>query len=138
MRWPSKAVHDALLVVDVQNDFCPGGALEVAEGDAVIPVLNEWISAAEAARVPILASRDWHPAGHVSFKMRGGPWPEHCVQGTTGAEFHPHLKLPPTVEIISKGDTPDRDSYSAFGGTDLAGRLQRLGVQRLWIGGLTL
>src|ERR1051326_4933654 len=128
---------DALLVVDVQNDFCPGGALAVAEGDKVVPALNRWIEKASASGVPIFASRDWHPPGHISFQQRGGPSPPHCVQGTAGAAFHPDLKLPPDAQIISKADHPDQDSYSAFGGTDLAEQLRRAGVRRVWIGGLT-
>lgn len=128
---------DALIIVDVQNDFCPGGALAVIEGDKVVPVLNEWITAAEAAEVPVFASRDWHPANHISFRDRGGPWPPHCVQGTAGAEFHRDLKLPHDVQIISKADTPDQESYSAFGGTDLAAKLRQTEIRRVWIGGLT-
>jgi nicotinamidase/pyrazinamidase len=127
---------DALLIVDVQNDFCPGGALAVPEGHQVARVLNRWIEKAERENVPIFASRDWHPAGHVSFKERGGPWPPHCVQGTSGADFHPDLRLPARTEIISKGHHPDLDSYSAFGGTDLEEKLRRSAVTRLWIGGL--
>jgi nicotinamidase/pyrazinamidase len=128
---------DALLVVDVQNDFCPGGALAVRHGDQVVPILNKWIAEARAAGIPVFASRDWHPRNHSSFKERGGPWPPHCIQNTAGAEFHPDLKLPPEVQIISKADTPDVDSYSAFGGTDLAKRLHQAGIKRVWIGGLT-
>jgi nicotinamidase/pyrazinamidase len=128
---------DALLIVDVQNDFCPGGALAVIKGDEVVPILNEWIERARAAGVPIFASRDWHPAGHVSFEERGGPWPPHCVQDTPGAAFHPGIKLPSDIEIISKAETPDEDSYSAFGGTNLAEKLRLQGVKRVWIGGLT-
>lgn len=128
---------DALLVVDVQIDFCPGGSLAVNRGDDVVPVLNRWIKEAQRLDVPVYASRDWHPPGHISFKERGGPWPPHCIQGTRGAEFHPDLELPSDVQIISKADNPDEDSYSAFGGTDLAARLRRAGVKRVWIGGLT-
>lgn len=127
---------DALLVVDVQNDFCPGGALAVPEGDRVVPVLNLWIAAARESGAPIFASRDWHPRGHVSFRQRGGPWPEHCVQRTPGAELRADLKLPPEAVVISKGTELDRDAYSAFDGTDLAERLRRAGVQRVWVGGL--
>lgn len=127
---------DALVVVDVQNDFCPGGALPVPEGDRVVPVLNEWIRQARQAGVPVFASRDWHPPGHVSFRERGGPWPPHCVQGSWGARFHPALELPPDAVVVDKGDDPDRDAYSAFQGTDLARRLREAGVRRLWIGGL--
>jgi len=128
---------DALLVVDVQNDFCPGGSLAVSEGDKVVPILNHWIQEAMSASVPVFASRDWHPANHISFKERGGPWPPHCVQGTRGAAFHPDLRLPHDVQVISKANTPDKDSYSAFGDTDLASRLKGADVERLWIGGLT-
>ncbi len=127
---------DALLIVDVQNDFCPGGALPVPEGDLVVPVLNRWIAQAEARGIPVFASRDWHPNNHISFKGRGGPWPPHCVQGTPGAAFHPDLKLPRDVRIVSKAKHPDKDSYSAFGGTDLADRLRRANVKNVWIGGL--
>ena len=103
---------DALLVVDVQNDFCPGGALAVPDGDAVITVLNDWIQAAVAASVPIYASRDWHPEDHVSFAERGGPWPRHCVQDTDGAAFHADLDLPAGTVILTKADRPDQDAYS--------------------------
>ena len=127
---------DALLVVDIQNDFCPGGALGVSAGDEVIPVLNRWIGEAGAKGVPVFATRDWHPADHISFRQRGGPWPPHCVQGTHGAEFHPDLRLPPDAQIVSKATTPDVESYSAFGDTDLVKRLRDAGVKRVWIGGL--
>jgi nicotinamidase-related amidase len=127
---------DALLIVDVQNDFCPGGALGVSEGDRVIPVLNEWIATAESQSIPIYVTRDWHPAGHISFRQRGGPWPPHCVQGTHGAAFHPQLDLRPDMQIINKGADIDRDSYSAFGGTDLNARLLQKGIKRIWVGGL--
>ncbi|HEY2382490.1 MAG TPA: nicotinamidase [Terriglobia bacterium] len=128
---------DALLVVDVQNDFCPGGALAVKRGDEVVPVLNQWIQEAQRLGVAIYASRDWHPPDHISFKARGGPWPPHCVQGTAGAAFHPDLKLPANAQIISKAEKADEDSYSAFGGTNLGERLHRSGTKRVWIGGLT-
>lgn len=127
---------DALLIVDVQKDFCPGGALAVPEGDAVVPVLNRWTAAAEAAGVPVLASRDWHPPNHISFTERGGPWPPHCVQDTPGAAFHPDLALPELTPIISKGTHPNRDQYSAFDDTGLAERLRQEGVERVWTGGL--
>ena len=127
---------DALLIVDVQNDFCPGGALPVPEGDLVVPVLNTWIEAAVEAGVPIYASRDWHPASHQSFKEHGGPWPPHCVQGTDGAAFHPALRLPPEVVVVSKGVEPDDVGYSMFEETGLKELLQRAGVRRVWVGGL--
>jgi nicotinamidase/pyrazinamidase len=128
---------DALLIVDVQNDFCPGGALAVPGGDEVVPILNRWIEEAQRHNIPIYVTRDWHPARHVSFKERGGPWPPHCVQGTPGAAFHPGLRLPSNVEILSKGYDPDEDHYSAFGGTGLKEKLKQAGIKRLWIGGLT-
>jgi nicotinamidase/pyrazinamidase len=137
-RGPELEPSDALLIIDVQNDFCARGSLPVPDGDAVVPVLNRWIVAARRAGVPIVASRDWHPAGHVSFRARGGPWPPHCVQGTRGAEFHPALDLPPDAPIVSKGENPDRDNYSDFQQTDLAARLRRQGVRRLFVGGLAL
>lgn len=133
---PTFQTDDALLVVDVQNDFCPGGALAVDEGDRIVPVLNEAIDAAGKAGIPVIASRDWHPRGHCSFAEQGGPWPEHCVQDTHGAAFHADLALPEDVEVVSKGQSMDRDQYSALDGTGLGERLKKRGVHRLWIGGL--
>ena len=127
---------DALLIVDVQNDFCPGGALEVPGGDAVIPLFNKWIEAARKTGAMVVASRDWHTLDHCSFTSQGGPWPEHCVQGTPGADFHPNLKLPPDTVLVSKGTAFDRDAYSAFEDTGLAGFLRGRGIKRLWVGGL--
>jgi nicotinamidase/pyrazinamidase len=127
---------DGLIVVDVQNDFCPGGALAVEEGDTIIPVLNQWIGAAQEKGISIYASRDWHPVQHVSFKERGGPWPPHCIQDTEGAMFHPDLKLPENVVKVTKGVRFDQDQNSAFDQTGLAEQLKRDGVRRLWIGGL--
>ncbi|HXZ93337.1 MAG TPA: nicotinamidase [Burkholderiales bacterium] len=133
--WP--AAGDALLVVDVQKDFLPGGALAVARAGEVVAPLNAAIRAFERAGRPVYASRDWHPANHCSFKARGGPWPPHCVAGTRGAEFADGLALPRSAGIVSKADTPDVDAYSAFGGNDLAAQLRRQGVRRVVIGGLT-
>jgi nicotinamidase/pyrazinamidase len=130
--------EDAIVVVDVQNDFCPGGALEVPRGDEVVPVLNNWIDAARQEGARIVASRDWHPAGHVSFEKRGGPWPPHCIRNTSGAAFHPDLDLPEDVWIISKGESLDSDEYSVFDRTGLAERLNDAGVVRVWIGGLAM
>lgn len=127
---------DALLIVDVQNDFCPGGALPIKQGDEVVPVLNEWIAAAQATGVPVYASRDWHPLEHPSFAPQGGPWPVHCVQDTAGAAFHPQLRLPEDAVIVTKGTRFDKDQYSAFDETGLAEALRRREVRRLWIGGL--
>jgi nicotinamidase/pyrazinamidase len=129
---------DALLVIDVQNDFCPGGSLPVPEGDQVVPVLNHWIEAAVTAGVPVYASRCWHPRGHVSFRERGGPWPPHCIQDSAGAAFHPALRLPSGTPVITKGADLDRDNYSDFYETGLAERLRRAGVRRLFVGGLAL
>ncbi len=131
----------ALLVVDVQNDFCPGGALAVPEGDRVVPVLNRYMELFISAGLPVYASRDWHPGRTRHFKDYGGLWPTHCVQGTKGAEFHPELKLPEGTVIITKGDDPDKDSYSAFQAHDPEGRpfkevLERDGVEHLYVGGL--
>jgi nicotinamidase/pyrazinamidase len=127
---------DALIVVDVQVDFCPGGALPIERGDEVVPVLNHWMAAAERAGVPIYASRDWHPAGHLSFVESGGTWPPHCVQDSPGARFHPDLKLPGSTIVVTKGVRFDRDQYSAFDGTGLGADLRRRGVRRVWVGGL--
>lgn len=127
---------DALLVVDVQCDFLPGGALAVPQGDAVVPVLNRYIAQARQAGVPVFASRDWHPQDHVSFRARGGPWPPHCVAESEGAGFAPGLELPRDAVVVSKATSKDADAYSAFAGTDLAVDLRARGVRRLWIGGL--
>lgn len=128
---------DALLVVDVQRDFCPGGALAVPEGDRVVDVLNRWSREAALSDALVVASRDWHPSGHVSFESRGGPWPEHCVQGTEGARFHPDLQLPPDAVLVSKGQHPDREACSAFEETGLVEVLKERGVRRIFVGGLT-
>ncbi|MGS2744426.1 isochorismatase family protein [Halomonas sp. LS-001] len=127
---------DAILAVDVQNDFCPGGALAVKDGDKVVPVLNLWLEAAAHNDIPVIASRDWHPVDHCSFHHQGGPWPVHCVQDTKGAAFHSGLQLPSDAIRVSKGTAFDRDAYSAFDGTGLAGYLKQRGVKRLWVGGL--
>jgi len=128
---------DALIVVDVQNDFLPGGSLAVPGGDEVVPELNHYIAAFQAKRLPIFATRDWHPPNHCSFKAYGGPWPPHCVAGTRGAAFAPGLKLPASTAVITlKGTEPDRDAYSGFERTDLDARLRAVGVHRLLVGGL--
>ena len=127
---------DGLLVVDVQNDFLPGGALGVARGDEIIPVLNRYAVEFRARGLPIFASRDWHPPEHCSFREEGGIWPVHCVMGTKGAEFHPDFHLPPSAIVISKATDPKKEAYSAFEGTTLDERLRKTGVRRLFIGGL--
>jgi nicotinamidase/pyrazinamidase len=127
---------DALLVVDVQVDFCPGGALPIEEGDAVVRVLNLWLTAAAAKGLPVYASRDWHPSGHFSFTESGGLWPPHCLQDSEGARMHPDLQLPADAVVVTKGVRFDQDQNSAFDQTGLAERLRRDGIRRLWIGGL--
>lgn len=132
---------DALVIVDVQNDFCPGGSLAVPDGDQVVPLLNRYIERFAALKGPIFASRDWHPAVTKHFKAYGGVWPPHCVQGTKGAEFHADLRLPGDAVIVSKGMDPDADAYSCFQAEDLNGMpfaaaLGEGSVQRLFVGGL--
>src|SRR5258705_7018349 len=125
----------ALIVVDVQNDFCPGGALAVAHGDEVVAPLNKLINEFLQRGDPVYKSRDWHPPTTKHFRAYGGTWPVHCVQGTAGAEFHPALKDDPRIQIISKG-LGDEDCYSAFDGSDLSARLRQQGVVNVWVGGL--
>ncbi|HEB99096.1 MAG TPA: nicotinamidase [Thiotrichales bacterium] len=127
---------DALLLVDVQNDFLPGGSLAVPGGDAVIAPLNHCIDRFTRAGLPIFATRDWHPPRHCSFREQGGPWPHHCIAGTPGAAFAADLRLPPDTVVIDKATTTEQDAYSGFEGTDLAARLREAGVLRLFVGGL--
>jgi nicotinamidase/pyrazinamidase len=127
---------DALLVVDVQNDFLPGGSLAVPKADEIIPILNRYIAQFVDHLLPIYATRDWHPVDHCSFQAQGGPWPPHCIADTSGARFAANLDLPSDVLIVSKATTPQKDAYSGFEGTDLARRLRSQGVERLFIGGL--
>ncbi len=129
-------MNTAVLLVDVQNDFCAGGSLAVPDGDAVVPVCNKLIESAAALGRPVLASRDWHPVRHCSFVERGGNWPAHCVAGTRGAEFHPDLRLPADAVILDKAATADADAYSAFDGTRAAEILRGMGVTRLLVCGL--
>lgn len=125
----------ALIVVDVQNDFCPGGALAVAHGDEVVGPLNNLMKEFLQRGEPVFKSRDWHPEKTRHFAAYGGTWPVHCVQNTRGAEFHPVLIDDTHIRVVSKG-LGDEDSYSAFDGTDLALQLRRLGVEEVWVGGL--
>jgi len=132
---------DALIIVDVQNDFCPGGSLAVTGGDEVVPVLNQYIEQFTQARVPIFATRDWHPENTRHFKIHGGLWPPHCIQGTKGAEFRTDLALPDDAVIVSAGMAPDEEGYSGFDGKDengagLADLLRARGVERVFIGGI--
>jgi nicotinamidase/pyrazinamidase len=135
-KMQAEAKERALIVVDVQNDFCPGGTLAVAGGDEVVEPLNQLITEFLERGEPVFKSRDWHPANTKHFADFGGTWPIHCVQNTKGAEFHPNLIDDIHIRVISKG-LGDEDCYSAFDGTDLGLQLQRLGVNEIWIGGLT-
>jgi nicotinamidase/pyrazinamidase len=128
--------QDALLVTDIQIDFLPGGALPVEGGDEIIPVINNYIKRFVDAKAHVFASRDWHPPNHISFKAQGGPWPPHCVQGTSGAQFSPDLKLPSRTVIISKATDPEREAYSVYDGTNFADKLRQVGVKRLFVAGL--
>jgi nicotinamidase/pyrazinamidase len=133
--------RDALVIVDVQNDFCPGGSLAVPAGDEVVPLLNRYARHFATRGAVIFASRDWHPARTKHFAEWGGAWPPHCVQGTRGAEFHPGLSLPAAVDVLSKGMDPELDAYSAFDAETTAGKpfqeaLAARGVRRLFVGGL--
>jgi len=125
--------RDAVIVVDVQNDFCPGGALPIPEGDRVIPPLNALVRRGTCLNI---ATRDWHPRDHCSFTNQGGIWPVHCVAETWGAEFHPALDHSRLQLIVSKATTPNQEAYSGFQGTSLATLLRERGVERLLIGGL--
>ena len=125
--------RDAIILVDVQNDFCPGGALPVPEGDRVVPALNALLKRVRAFTV---ATRDWHPPTHCSFKPQGGVWPVHCVSGTRGADFHPDLAADRVAHVVSKATRPDEEAYSGFQGTDLADLLRKRGTQRVFVAGL--
>ncbi len=128
----------ALMIVDLQNDFCPGGALPVAGGHDIVPVVNELASAFQRAGRPVIATQDWHPPDHVSFQARGGPWPPHCVQGTPGAELHPLLRREPITHIVRKAYRRDEEAYSAFQGTGLTDLLRALGVEEVYVCGLAM
>jgi nicotinamidase/pyrazinamidase len=129
------AKKQALIVVDVQNDFCPGGTLAVAHGDEVVEPLNRLIEEFLAKDAPVFKTRDWHPAVTKHFAKYGGIWPVHCVQNTKGAAFHPQLKDDPRIHIISK-DRADSDGFSGFDETDLAEQLHQNEVEEVLIGGL--
>jgi len=134
-------VKKALLIVDVQNDFCPAGALAVPEGDKVVPILNKYIKYFSKKKLPIFATRDWHPVQSRHFKPFGGVWPVHCIQNTPGANFHPGLKLPKDAILLYKGMYPDRDDYSAFQAEDTSGLnllslLRKMGVGEVYVAGL--
>jgi nicotinamidase/pyrazinamidase len=127
---------DALIVVDVQKDFLPGGALAVPRGDDVVPVLNRYLSLFASRGLRTVATRDWHPPNHCSFRQQGGLWPPHCVVDSWGAAFADELHLPPDVVVVSKATHPLAEAYSDFEGTDLAQRFRAAGIGRLFVGGL--
>ncbi|NPV06758.1 MAG: nicotinamidase [Anaerolineae bacterium] len=126
----------ALIIVDVQNCFVPGGALPTPGGHEVVEPLNRYAELVVQAGGKVFASRDWHPKDHMSFQSRGGPWPPHCVQGTEGAGLHPKLRLPEGAQIVSKGYDPDDEDYSAFDNTGLDDMLKQAGIKRVLVGGL--
>src|SRR5262249_16061857 len=133
--------RDALIVVDIQNDFCPGGALGVRWGHAIVPVLNRCLARFDGAGASIYLTRDWHPPVTRHFQAHGGVWPSHCVQGTPGAAFAPDIRHPAEALVVSKGMNPEEDAYSAFQAEDHSGRrlpaiLAERGIRRLYVGGL--
>lgn len=140
MQAPSNPIEpetgDALLLVDLQNDFLPGGSLAVPRGDEVIPVANRLAASFARRGLPVFATRDWHPEGHCSFREQGGPWPVHCVAESRGAAFAQALSLPPSATVISKATSVEADAYSGFGGTALDRELRAAGARRLFVAGL--
>jgi nicotinamidase/pyrazinamidase len=126
----------ALIVVDLQNDFCPGGALAVKDGDKIIPTINKLMNFFLTKSLPVFLTRDWHPPDHCSFIQQGGKWPPHCVKHTWGAMFHPNLEVPKNALIISKATKRDKEAYSGFEGTNLLPKLRSFGVQKVVVTGL--
>jgi nicotinamidase/pyrazinamidase len=129
-------MRKALIVVDVQNDFCPGGSLAVAQGDKVVAPLNKLMKEFLDRGEPVYKTRDWHPEKTKHFAIYGGTWPIHCVQNTRGAEFHSDLLDDPRITVISKGFDERADGYSGFDGTQLAQLLRDEEVKEIWVGGL--
>ena len=129
-------IKKVLIIVDMQNDFCPGGALAVKGGDGIIPVINQYIKRFTEKNELVVFTRDWHPADHCSFKDHGGIWPPHCVAGTKGAEFHHGICVPEKSLIISKADTQSKDAYSGFDATSLDSQLKKLDIKEVWVCGL--
>lgn len=127
---------DALIIVDLQNDFLPGGSLGVPQGDEVVAPIQQLIDLYQAHGLPVYASRDWHPEGHCSFTAQGGPWPVHCIAGSNGAAFSSAIPLEQFATIISKATTIEKDAYSAFNGTDLAAAMRARGIERVAVCGL--
>ena len=127
---------DALIVVDVQNDFCPGGALAVADGDAIVPLINGLTPRFQIAAF----TRDWHPPDHCSFTAEpefvDGSWPAHCIRDTSGAAFHADLTVPKSAIVVSKATEREPDAYSGFDGSTLAAQLLAWGVRRVFVCGL--
>jgi nicotinamidase/pyrazinamidase len=133
---------DALIVVDMQNDFMPGGALPVPNALTIIPTINRYVELFEKVNATIVFTRDWHPKNHASFKSRGGPWPPHCIQNTYGAELHPDLMVPKSAVIISKAFKEDEEAYSGFKGIELESKkdlnsiLRSREVKRVFVSGV--
>lgn len=127
---------DALVIVDIQKDFLPGGALAVSHGNDVLSVLLRCINKFESRGLPIFATRDWHPLHHCSFTAQGGVWPIHCVADSPGAKPPPSFQLPSSTVIVTKGTAPETEGYSGFQGTTLNVQLKEAGVRRLFVGGL--
>ncbi|OHC70202.1 MAG: nicotinamidase [Rhodocyclales bacterium GWA2_65_20] len=130
------ATGDALVVVDLQNDFLPGGSLAVPDGDAVLPPLNGYVELFVRHALPVFATRDWHPPDHCSFRSQDGSWPPHCIAGSAGARFAAALHLPADATLVSKATQAESDAYSGFGGTELDAMLRAAGARRLFVGGL--
>ena len=128
--------EDALILVDVQVDFLPGGALGVPQASGLLETLNSYLERFVQKQLPVIATRDWHPIDHCSFVDQGGPWPQHCVQQSPGAAFPPQLRLPDNVMVINKATAIDQEAYSGFEGTNLGDTLRDLGVRRVFIAGL--
>lgn len=128
--------HDALLIIDIQNDFLPGGALGVSGSDHILPILQNYLQRFHSHGLPIVLTRDWHPPNHCSFKPQGGRWPVHCVAGSPGALPPSSFVTPPSAHVIYKAFNQDQDAYSGFEGTSLDQHLRALTVHRLFIGGL--
>lgn len=130
------ASKDALVIVDMQNDFMPDGALPVPNALTIIPIINKYVEVFVKSRGVVVATRDWHPPNHISFKSRGGPWPPHCVKGTKGAEFHPDLMLPSNTIVISKAYDEDMEAYSGFEKTELDQTLKAKNIRRVFVCGV--
>lgn len=135
-KAPQPDDKSVLLLADLQVDFCPGGALGVPGGDEIIQTVNDYVRFFHSRKLPIIATRDWHPPNHCSFQEQGGPWPAHCIQTSRGAQFHPELIVPPGTTIVSKATDPKKEAYSAFEGTTLEERLRDMSTQTLYVSGL--